>query len=217
VVPPVCFALPIDPPKHYRRGVPQPLDQRERIELCDLLLEFGPDAPTLCEGWTTADLAAHLILREHFRRWTVTRMDAEKARGLPALVDRLRSGAPLVPWRVPGVRRLLNGLEYFIHHEDVRRANGLERRTDRPDLDDLSWRMAGLTGRRLARRIRPYSLELVRPDGRQRQFGSGAGVILKGEPTELVLYLSGRRTAADVDIDGVPDALAALQATSVGL
>ena len=24
----------------------------------------GPDAPTLCEGWTTRDLAAHLVIRE---------------------------------------------------------------------------------------------------------------------------------------------------------
>ena len=24
----------------------------------------GPDEPTLCEGWNTRDLAAHLVLRE---------------------------------------------------------------------------------------------------------------------------------------------------------
>ena len=37
----------------------------ERIALCDLLDETGPEAPTLCEGWRTLDLAAHLVLREH--------------------------------------------------------------------------------------------------------------------------------------------------------
>src|SRR2546421_13063476 len=37
----------------------------ERIALCDLLDETGPGAPTLCEGWRTLDLAAHLVLREH--------------------------------------------------------------------------------------------------------------------------------------------------------
>ena len=36
----------------------------ERASLCDLLAEVGPDAPTLCEGWTTALLAAHLVVRE---------------------------------------------------------------------------------------------------------------------------------------------------------
>ena len=38
--------------------------QTMRRELCDALLTVGPDAPTLCEGWTTRDLATHLIVRE---------------------------------------------------------------------------------------------------------------------------------------------------------
>ena len=36
----------------------------ERLLLCDLLTRIGPDAPTLCQGWTTGDLAAHLVTRE---------------------------------------------------------------------------------------------------------------------------------------------------------
>ena len=39
--------------------------QIERQELCDLFESVGPDHPTLCEGWTAADLAAHLVLREN--------------------------------------------------------------------------------------------------------------------------------------------------------
>ena len=195
----------------------QPIDERERQELCDLLLDLGPDAPTLCEGWTTADLAAHLVLREHFHRWGDERRAAEKARGFPVLVDRLRGGAPLVPWRVPGVRTLLNGGEYLIHHEDVRRANGMGPRTDRPDLDELSWRMAGFTGRRLAHRIRPHGLELVRPDGVRRRFGSGVPAVLEGEPTELVLFLSGRKAAAEVVLSGPAEAVDAVNGASIGL
>ncbi|HYZ38638.1 MAG TPA: maleylpyruvate isomerase family mycothiol-dependent enzyme, partial [Pseudonocardiaceae bacterium] len=42
---------------------------RERRALCDLMDQLGPEAATLCAGWTTRDLAAHLILRE-------SRMDA---------------------------------------------------------------------------------------------------------------------------------------------
>ena len=188
-----------------------PIDMREREALCDLLAELGPDAPTLCEGWDTADLAAHLVLREHFKRGTDEHMAAEKAKGLPALIDRLRGGAPLLPWRVPGLRTLMNGAEYFIHHEDVRRANGLGRRTDRPDLEALAWRMSGFLGRRAARRIRPYGLELRRPDGEPRRFGAPGGAVLQGEPTELLLYLSGRRDAAEVRLAGDADAVAALR------
>ena len=36
----------------------------DRNLLCDLALDHGPDAPTLCAGWTVSDLVAHLILRE---------------------------------------------------------------------------------------------------------------------------------------------------------
>ena len=36
----------------------------EREALCDLLTDLGPEAPTLCAGWRTRDLAAHLVLRE---------------------------------------------------------------------------------------------------------------------------------------------------------
>jgi uncharacterized protein (TIGR03085 family) len=195
----------------------EPIDARERRELCDLMIELGPDAPTLCEGWTSFDLTAHLVLREHFKRWGDERMSQEKAQGFGTLVGRLRAGAPLVPWRLPKARTLLNGLEYFIHHEDLRRANGLTRRTDRPDLDDLAWSAVGLTGRGLARKIRPYGLEISRPGGSSRQFGKAPRATLIGEPSEIVLYLSGRRDAAEVRVEGDPAAVAVLRDTESGL
>jgi uncharacterized protein (TIGR03085 family) len=176
-----------------------PLDARERVDLCELLAELGPDAPTLCEGWTTLDLAAHLVLREHFSRWTEAKMASAKADGLPALIARLRAGAPLVPWRIPGVRTLLNGAEYLIHHEDVRRPNGLGPRPDRPDLDALAWKATRLAGWRAAREFRPGGLELRTPYGDSRRFGPAGGVVLTGRPVELLLYLSGRRDAAEVE------------------
>jgi uncharacterized protein (TIGR03085 family) len=189
----------------------EPIDVQERRELCDLLLELGPDAPTLCAGWTTADLAAHLLLREHFHRWSDAQRAAEKAKGLPAMVTRLRAGAPLIPWRLPRIRNVFNGLEYFIHHEDVRRANGREPRPSRPDLEALAWRMSGFSARRVARRIRPNSLELVGPDGTRRVFGTGARATLAGPATELVLYLGGRRSTARVTLEGAPEAVAAIE------
>ena len=76
-----------------------PLDARERAELCDLFDELGPSAPTLCEGWATEDLAAHLVVRERdprsmpgiikpggrFGRKTEALMAKEKARGYPVV------------------------------------------------------------------------------------------------------------------------------------
>ena len=37
----------------------------QRNKLAQLLIELGPDAPTLCEGLETKDMAAHLWIREH--------------------------------------------------------------------------------------------------------------------------------------------------------
>ncbi len=181
------------------------------------MLELGPDAPTLCEGWTTLDLAGHLVLREHFKRWGPERLSQEKLHGLGPLVDQLRAGAPLLPWRLPKVRTLLNGVEYVIHHEDVRRANGLPRRTDRPDIDDLAWRVVGLTGWSVARKIRPYGLAIIQPDRASRSFGRSPRAALIGQPLELLLYLSGRRDAAAVRVDGDPGAVAALHDTRSSL
>jgi uncharacterized protein (TIGR03085 family) len=195
--------------------VNDPIDVRERSGICDLFVELGPDAPTLCEGWTTADLAAHLVLREHFHRWPDAKLTAEKAKGLPAMVARLRAGAPAFPWRIPRLRNVLNGMEYFIHHEDVRRANGRGPRPAMPDLEALSWRMSGYSARRLARRIRPFGLELVRPDGAKRSFGSGEMATLTGPATELVLYMSGRRATAHVTLSGAPDAIATVERTKL--
>jgi uncharacterized protein (TIGR03085 family) len=194
----------------------EPLDEAERRELCELFLQLGPDAPTLCEGWTTLDLAAHLALREHFKRWGDERLAAEKAKGMPDLVQQLRHGAPPIPWRVPGLRAMLNGVEYFIHHEDVRRANGMDRRPGRPDLEKLSWRMLKFLGHRPAKKVRPTAIHLIADDGRRRSFGGDNGVTLTGPPSELLLYLSGRR-AAVVDVQGAPDAIAALEDAVTGL
>jgi hypothetical protein len=87
-----------------------PIDARERRELCDLLIELGPDAQLLCAGWATVDLAAHLVLREHVRRRSDERLSRAKQKGFSALVERLRAGAPLVPWRPPKARTLLTAL-----------------------------------------------------------------------------------------------------------
>lgn len=193
----------------------KPIDQREREELCDLLLAVGPDAPTLCEGWTTFDLAAHLTLREHFRPWSARQMERAWAQGFPTVVDRVRQGAPLFPWRLPRLRVLLNGTEYFIHHEDVRRANGRSRRPDRPDLDALAWRSLGFFGRRVARSIRPFGLELRTPDGKSRRFGALPAAVVTGPASELLLFVSGRRGAAEITVTGPAEAVAALENTNV--
>jgi uncharacterized protein (TIGR03085 family) len=210
----------------------QPLDQREREELCRLLLDLGPDAATLDEGWTTADLAAHLLVRERdprsmpgilaphgrFGATTTRLMERRKADGYEQVVARVRSGPPLVPWRIPRLRTLLNLNEYYVHHEDVRRANGRTRRTDRPDLDDALWALQRRGAKLMTRSVRHVGLTLRRPSGDENVVRAGSPMaVLCGEPSELALYLTGRRGAAQVDLSGPDEAVAAITAARFGI
>src|SRR5262245_11377938 len=147
-----------------------PLDAREREELCDLFVARGPDAPTLCEGWATLDLAAHLVVREHDLRAGLVimggdrfaglerkLMDGARATGYAALVERLRGG------RLPGLREMLNFGEWFTHHEDVRRANGEAPRDDRPDLDEALWGGLRRMSRLMLRGVKGAGVALEAP------------------------------------------------------
>ena len=125
------------------------LAQRERRSLADLLLRVGPDAPTLCEGWTAADLAAHLVIRErrpdaglglvvpflagHTRETSRTASVTGGVRGPGGRGPRRARPFPL---RFSFIDEPMNTAEFFIHHEDVRRAQpGWEPRELDPELE----------------------------------------------------------------------------------
>ena len=161
------------------RAVAHPLDARERAQLCLRFDELGPDAPTLCEGWATFDLAAHLVVPraqparrpgillgeqvEALGRATAKAMAKEKASGYDAVVERIRTGPPPGPFAVPGLRTQLNLIEYVVHHEDVRRANGFDVRTGIDDLQDAAWPL-----------LRPPVEARPPPSARRRRRGAGA-------------------------------------------
>jgi uncharacterized protein (TIGR03085 family) len=122
-----------------------------------------------------------------------------------------------VPWRLPGLRPLLNLNEWFIHHEDVRRAGGEPPRDGRPDLDEALWSTLRRGGRFMTRRVKGAGVALEAPGyGELPARGSGPAVRLVGGPQELSLYLSGRRAAAKVEISGPDEARAALDAADLG-
>jgi uncharacterized protein (TIGR03085 family) len=204
--------------------VTAPLDARERAQLCARFDELGPDAPTLCEGWTTFDLAAHLVVRERnpvaapgillgdkmaaLGRLTDEAMEREKARGYDRVVERVRTGPPIGPFAVPGLRTLINLIEYAVHHEDVRRANDLPARTDIDDLQDALWplflRLARIALRGVPAGVR---VELARPGGAATVVRRGDRVVrATGEPLELLLWAYGRGDHAAVAFEGVSDA-----------
>ncbi|MGH9138795.1 MAG: TIGR03085 family metal-binding protein [Acidimicrobiales bacterium] len=212
-----------------------PLDARERTQLCLRFEEFGPDAPTLCEGWTTFDLAAHLVVRERnplaapgaalgdrvrpaaaVTEWA---MEREKARGYAKVVERVRTGPPPGLFALPGLGERMNFIEYLVHHEDVRRANGMAPRFDVDDVQDRAWRYLGPAARLLIRGVpKGVGLELVRPTGEVRRVRRGERTAsVTGEPVELVLWTYGRRAAAQITIDGDHEAVAGLEHARFGI
>ncbi|HEY0815090.1 MAG TPA: TIGR03085 family metal-binding protein [Pseudonocardia sp.] len=202
----------------------------ERAAICDTLDAVGPDRVTLCTGWTTADLLAHLLVRERQPLAAAGIMLAplasvtEKAmRGYATTpwserVDLLRGGPPLwSPFRIPPLDRLGNGAELFVHHEDVRRGEpGWSPRPADAERDAELWALLGRTGRMLYRSS-PVGVVLARPSGERIAAKAGErSVTVTGTPSELVLHAFGR-SAVQVELDGDPADVAALGAVSRGV
>jgi uncharacterized protein (TIGR03085 family) len=128
------------------------------------------------------------------------------------IVASLRGGAPL---KTPGVGEAVDLHEFFVHHEDVRRANGLEPRAD-PALDSALWRIVPVFGRFLSRQARGIEIELETPEGRVRRIRKGEQrVAAFGRPQELFLWLYSR--PSEVSLAGDRSALARLDEVTLGM
>jgi uncharacterized protein (TIGR03085 family) len=203
--------------------------QEERAALAALLDETGPDGPTLCEGWRTRDLVAHLVLRERrpdaaagvlggpLAGYTarVQRQYLERY-PYPELIALFKGGPPaLSPFAIPGADEAANTVEYFVHHEDVRRA--AQEWTERPvdaGLAEVLWKR--LKGARLFLRSAPTGIVLAREaDGKLDLIvakNAPPSVTVTGSPAELTMWSMGRASAAHVTLDGSDEAVAQLTA-----
>ena len=191
----------------------------ERAALCDLLLETGPDAPTLCAGWTTRDLAAHLVVREGrpdaamgivlkpLAGWTEKVQSDAAKRDYADLVSTVRSGPPR--WSMMALSSVdaqSNTIEYFIHHEDVRR--GGEQWEPR-ELDEATtaelWTRVAKAGKFFVRRS-PIGVVVAPSDGpaagtELRIKDGDRSVTLRGPVGEIVMAMYGRVTSG-LEIEG---------------
>ncbi|WP_406204222.1 MULTISPECIES: TIGR03085 family metal-binding protein [unclassified Streptomyces] len=201
--------------------------KRERLLLADLLEAEGPEAPTLCEGWTTRDLAAHVVVRERrpdaaagiLIKPLASRldkaMDEFAAKPYEELIQLIRTGPPrFSPFQLKQIDEASNTLEFYVHTEDVRRArpDWTPRELD-PIFQDALWSRLERSAR-LMGRTAPTGLVLRRPDGQTAVAHRGTPVVtVTGEPSELLLFSYGRQSAAKVELDGDADAIAKLHAT----
>ncbi|MCL7494456.1 TIGR03085 family metal-binding protein [Streptomyces sp. MCA2] len=205
--------------------------KRERLLLADLLENAGPEAPTLCEDWTARQLAAHVVVRE--RRADAAggilvkplaarleRVQKEFAgRPYDELIRLIRTGPPrMSPFALKQVDEASNTVEFYVHAEDVRRAqpDWAPRELD-PVFADALWSRIEKMARVLGRKA-PVGLVLRRPDGRTAVAHRGTPVVtVVGEPGELTMFAFGRQEAADVELDGDKDAIDRLMAAKLGV
>jgi uncharacterized protein (TIGR03085 family) len=199
---------------------------KERAAMCDTFETVGPDAPTLCEGWNTLDLASHLVAREARSDAAIGLVvpflaghlqhvvDQYKAKGYEPLIAMLRTGPPWMHRTGPLATANVN--ENFVHHEDVRRPAGEPPRELEPEMEQILWKMLGFG---LSKKSIPgVALTLQAPGlGEKTVTKVGTRVVMSGAVGELALYLSGRKDAAVVTFDGPDEAVAILRNAKFGV
>ncbi|MEU5163669.1 TIGR03085 family metal-binding protein [Streptomyces sp. NPDC020875] len=205
--------------------------KRERLLLADLLEGVGPDAPTLCDGWRTRDLAAHVVVRERRPdaaggiligplKSRLERVQAEfAAKPYEELIQLIRTGPPrMSPLGIKQLDEAANTVEFYIHSEDVRRAqpDWTARPLDRV-FEDALWVRLEKAARLLGRKS-PAGLVLRRPDGQTVVAHRGAPVVtVTGTPGELTMFVFGRQSVAQVDLTGDPEAVEKVRGSRLGL
>ncbi len=179
-----------------------PFEAQERGKLCDLIA------------------APCLVLPGAFQRFAERRRVRLANRyDFAWLVARIRSGPPSGFFRIGWVRSFPNLNEFFVHHEDVRRANGLGPRTLAPELETALGRNVRRSSRYLGRRLRDAGLEIEwgGTSERLRVRPGEPTALLSGPPGELLLYVFGRQSAARVEVTGPAEAIAAVHRARFGM
>lgn len=204
----------------------------ERAAFVATLLDVGPDAPTMCEGWTTRDLAAHVVVRESrldaapgitipfFAGYTENVRARTAAGSWTGLVMRLADGPPWFSPMKP-LDRWLNLSEMFVHHEDVLRGGADPNGPWTPRvLDDGlqdALRGAVRSAVMLAMTNVPAAVTLATTEGVVlATVGRGEPVTVTGTPGELLLFAFGR-APVDVRFSGSGAAIEALKDSSRGI
>ncbi|MGN6474285.1 MAG: TIGR03085 family metal-binding protein [Mycobacteriales bacterium] len=201
----------------------------ERAELVELFRRLGPDAPTACTGWTTADLAAHLYVRErrpdagpgvvlggplaaHTDRVMASVL---RVHTFDDIVARVAAGPPAL-WRP--LDEQINHFEFFVHHEDVRRANGEAPRALPAEQEAVIWNRLRRSLRMSLRRARGIQVEVVAENGGRAVVGGrGPTVRITGPVGDILLYTFNRKDIAQVELSGDDDAVEKLRAARLGL
>lgn len=215
------------------------LARTERAALADLFGELGSDQPTLCEGWNTGELMAHLLIRERrmdallgvfitpLAGWTAKVSAEYKKRPWAEQIDLLRSGPPRYsPFGWGPMDAKANGMEMFIHHEDARRgqpdwqprvltpeaqAELIPMLTSSLVIGGLKKKGIPVTARLTDGPAGPDRPIVLVPSAELNTMEEEPGVVVRGGVGEILLWLSGR-SEVRIEFKGEPEEVAAVQA-----
>jgi uncharacterized protein (TIGR03085 family) len=153
--------------------------------------------------------------------WTEKVQNDAASQPFDKLVGLVRSGPPIWShFRVPFIDGQMNTIEFYIHHEDVRRrGEGWSTRTLDPKLSSFLWDRIKLSGRLYFNDVKG-GVTLVRidgPDGEVEEHRAKSGnpmITITGTAGEIVLLAYGRRQTEAV-VEGSPEAVTAFYETRI--
>lgn len=209
------------------------LARDERQRLCDQLEQSGPDAPTLCDGWTTRELAAHIVVREGrpdaalgilggpLAAWTERVQNGAASEPYEKLIRLIRNGPPIwSAFRLPLVDGQTNTVEFFVHLEDILRMQpDWEPRELDPELTEYLWERLSSTGKTLfgKAKVGVVARRTDVPDAEDVKLKGGKQTVtIIGHPAELTLLAFGRPEHR-ATVEGDPEAVQALASARLGV
>ena len=193
------------------------MSRSERAALCNTALQVGELAPTLCGDWTVKELVIHLLVRERdplgapgilfppLEKLTDRSARRLQEQDFTALVERVRGGPPRwSPLSIPPLEKAVNTLEYFVHHEDIRRAGPgwIPRELTEREQRTL-WSTLGTAGKGLVRRAGvPVQIRWDEADRSAVLRKGDDPAVVSGPPAELVMFLFGRDEHTGLEFAG---------------
>lgn len=187
---------------------------QEREDFADFLASLSPEqweAPTLCEGWSVRDVAAHVVsyddvgvagllkqfVRGRFTLGGINEVSLAEHRGASPeeLVERIRRHAT-----PSGLTARFDGrvglVDTLVHHQDVRRPLGLRREVPAERL-----RTALPFALVAPPTLGPWHVRGVRLVATDLDWSAGKGPEARGPGEAVLLAITGRRSVAS-ELDG---------------
>jgi len=177
------------------------------------------------------DLLAHLVVRDSdpvggpgivlppLAFLTERRMRSIARADFAHLVERVRRPAVWAPARLPQLDRALNTLEFFVHHEDIRRAQpGWAPRELTVGEQKQLWKAIGYAGRGLVRSTGvPVAIRWEETGVETTLRRGERPVMVTGDPGEITLFLFGRDQVSALAFDGPPPHVTKLRHAGLGI